>query len=235
MKVRGADTGRHLCRILSLLLVISLLLTAAVGCGEEPPIPDRSFDEQTVIAAAKELLPKAATVNELFYGDGIPARADEGAHTSGRYREADPTFLSDYGIATLTDLRAMARAVYAESFCTSLFKTTLEAQYDADVIVGYRRYLEIASTETTPYILMVDTAANVLLPDEVTYDLASVKTDGAKGELVYIKVNVTVTRTEDGATQSRTVRIALIEEAEGWRFYELTGASYSSYYDRVGE
>lgn len=187
-----------------------------------------------MIAAAKELLPRSMLVNELFYGNGIPVSEAQDAREQGRYREADATYLAERGISSIEDMKTLALDVYCDSFCTSMFSTTLKSLYDDDVIAGYLRYFEMAATDTEPYALMVDTSPTVLLRDTVSYDLSSVKTDGVKGELVYIKVDITVTNAE-GKSQSRTIRVAMIEETEGWRFYELTGASYSSYFDRIEE
>lgn len=227
---------KRMQRFISLLLICcSLLLTLSfVGCGKTPPPADRSYDEAVVTAAARELLPKSVLVNELFYGKGIPISEQDGAREQGRYREADAAYLSEKGITDIESMKTLAYGVYCDSFCESMFSTTLKSYYDDDVIVGYLRYFEIQATDTEPYALMVDTEASVLLRDTVLYDPSTVRTDGAKGELVYIKVDITVTNAE-GKSQSRTIRVAMIEETEGWRFYELTGASYSEYFNRIEE
>ena len=205
--------------------IISFCLLLAVCLSLFSCEKNREYDEGEVALAAAEIIPKTALLNEIYWGDGIPYV--ENLNTAvGYYYEASPTFLIENGIETIEDLKEMTRAVFSESYSTNVFDTKLTSVKDGDEIISYARYYQNYSDAEglTPDRIMVYSRAVSLLKDEVEYLPETVKVLYSEGERVFVSINATVTR--DGKSQTREIKVALVEESSGWRVDTPTYISF---------
>jgi len=203
-----------------LLFLTLCFAVCAFGC-DKGKVKNRTFDEAEVLAAAEALIAKSVLFNQIYYGAGIPQKADN-PKTVGGYVEADPAFLSEHQISSLESLKAKTAEVYTEGECAYLFRTVLGVIYDGDTIVGYKRYIEDAGT------LYVRSGAENLLPDDVTYRYDTLAVSGVEGETIFVSITATV-KTAEGKTQDNTLRVRLLEEESGFRLDSMT---YSTYYEK---
>lgn len=229
-------------KFLSLLCVVlaAFLLTS---CGGEKII-DRSYDEKEVSDAARSLIAASATLNEIFYGTGIPASDAEDAIEYGSYKEADAAYLAEVGFESLSQLEEMTRAVFSEGQSDWMIDGKLDRVLDEDGnIIGYARYYEReekkidAQTGATVQrtVIFVNTSPTFVMVDgEVYYDLDSLRVDRSRGEHVIVSLSVRVT---DEAGEDHTVRRSyrLLEESDGWRLDSPTYIKYNADTDRYYE
>ncbi len=216
-------------RILSALIVIATLISvlSMSGCN-------RTYDEEEVLTAAKELLHEAEKLNYIYYGDGIDY-FDAEEEGLGHYRKAVPAHLEELGFNTVDELRLMTEKVYSKSYSEHLFSTVLSSQKDGDIIVAMARYYQAYNEETgEPTDIMVYSKYNVIFKDKLEYDYDSLQIEGSKREKVYLTVNATVTNSE-GKSQIAEITVTLFEEEDGWRIDNPTYANYSEYRDQYDD
>ena len=207
-----------------LTLVVIFNCFALYSCEK-----NREYDEAVVKAAADELIKKSIGLNEIFYGKGLSYSDDE-SKALGPYSPATEEACSRYGIETIDDIKTKTRAVFSTELSNLMFDTKLSTVYDSDGIIrAYSRYYQkyTDADNPTPEYIMVYTDAVAQLKDTVTYDYSTLSVKGSKGETVYVEIEVLVL-TDDGKSQTKTLEIGLIEEADGWR---LSTPSYTSYVD----
>ncbi len=203
---------------ISLLLIITSLFSLA-SCN-------RSYDEEEVKAAAKDLIERSVMFNEIYWGEGI-SYIENPSTSNGAYHEANFFDLQKYGFSTIEELKKMTEEVYSKSYCNAIFNAAFSSVSDEDEIHFFARYYQKYEDEEqkNPECIMVYGYAENLLPDKVEYLYETITVTHSKGEVVYITIDAIVTRSED-KIQTRTRRIALIEEEDGWR---LNGPSYLTY------
>ena len=202
---------------ISFVLTLILLFTFLASCGEEV-IPDREYDAKEVAAAAKTLIEKSETLNTLLWGEGIKYDVTNNLHASGYYYRADQFSLDDFGVETVEDIEKKVRAVFSEGYSNQIFASTVISSA-SDVngnLVYFARYQQKADLGKPEYI-QVYSKWEPFLFDSVTYDYASIKDAGVKGERVFVDIVCTVKDSESGDCEKRTLNIALIEEKDGWR------------------
>jgi hypothetical protein len=73
---------------------------------------------------------------------------------------------------------------------------------------------------------MVYKDAKPMYENEVEYLFDTLKIVGAKGELIYVKVDILLTNTE-GKQQTITAEIALLEENDGFRLDTYSFAKFN--------
>lgn len=206
------------------LLLLLLILSTLLSCGKQ----SRSYDEAEVLAAARDLLPTAEKLNEIYYGDGIRPDTERTKERQGVYYPARDEDLAHYGIGSVDELKERTRATFSSAYASLLFSTKLSSVSDGENLLAlsrfYQRY-EGEGDQKTPTLWMVNSEERGLLVDMLTYDYDSLLVDGAEGEVVYVTLPVTA---ENSAGEKATIplRIGLIEETNGWRVDTPTYARY---------
>lgn len=197
------------------------LLCSLISCGEK----NREYDENEVKIAAEALIRKSADLNRIFWGEGI-GYIDDASFSVGYYYPADIFSLSYYGIETVEDLKEKTRKVFSYSYSQNIFSTVLSSLSDGDGIYAFARYYQKFSDAENkePECIMVYSNALVLLKDEVNYNFDTLQVIGSKKDTVYVTLSVDVKR--DDKTQTRNLKVGLIEEENGWRIDTPTYMSY---------
>lgn len=213
-------------RIIGVLLILVVIFScfSLYSCEK-----NRDYDEAEVKSVALDLIKKSEKLNDLFYGDGMSFVDDE-TYAVGPYYPASNESLNIYGVETIDDIKRITEEVFSVEMSTVIYETKLSAVYDSDgVIRGYSRYYQKYTEDKNPkpVSIMVYKNAEVLLKDSVTYNYDTLKVIGAKGETVFVEIEVFV-KTDDNKTQNKTLKIGLIEEERGWR---LSTPTYTSYVD----
>ena len=215
-------------KIVSLLLIIVTLvsLLTLTSCN-------RSYDEEEVVAAAKQLLKEAELLNEIYYGAGIKYY-DSDEWKIGYYKRADASHLAEIGFSTIDELRALTEKTFSYEYYNNVYTTLLYGFKEEGKVVTPARYYQHTNEETEESYIMVYTEFTPLFTDEIVYDYDSVKAEKSKKEYVHLTVNATVTNAE-GKSQAVTLTITLIEEENGWRLCNPTYANYNALEDRYSE
>lgn len=187
---------------------------------------DRSYDEAVVKAEARELIEASAMFNEIYWGRGIDY-VENTSTANGAYYEASFLSLDKYGFRTLDELKEMTRAVFTDGYCETIFQTSFSSVSDTDELQIYARYYQKYTDEymTEPECIMVYSLAKVLLTDEVEYLFDTLEVTGSEKDTVFVTLDVLVTR--DGKSQTKELKIGLIEENDGWRLDTPTYVSYN--------
>lgn len=206
-------------KIISLLLIMTAALSL-FSCEK-----NREYNEGEVAVAARELIPKTADLNIIYWGAGIGYVKNDSTSV-GYYYEADPFSLIKYGITTVDDLKEMTRAVFSDSYSSNIFDTKLTSVQDGDEIISYARYYQNYSDAENrePDRIMVYSRAVVLLSDDVTYLPETIKVLYSKKQTVFVSIEASVKRGDK--TQTRTITVGLVEEEDGWRIDTPTYISY---------
>lgn len=207
-------------KILSILLILSLSLLTLVSCG------DRKYDEAEVKAAAKTLIADSAVLNDIFWGKGIPHTDDKNT-SDGVYFEAYYYYHKNLGFETVDELMTMAAKTFSADQCSVINSTILSSVSVGEEVMSLSRYYQKVNLKDgkTPEAIMVNSTWENLLIGEAAYDLDSIEVIGSEKDTVYVTVKVTVTL-EDYEPQTRTLRVALVEEDAGWRIDSPTYISY---------
>ena len=212
-------------RTVSLLLLLTVLLSL-VSCEK-----DREYNEDEVLAAARELIELSVPLNEIYYGEGLGYDKDDDI---GAYKRATAYSLMKYGLDTVDDLRKKTREVFSQSMSLSLFSMALDPIYSGENIIGYRRYYQEYDEDGNPTSIMVKANYEHFGSGKIEYrDGISVK--DVEGEIIVLSVPITLTRESDGKTRDTVIEVRLIEEAEGWRLHSDTFAVYNESSDRYDE
>ena len=213
-------------RVLSLVIVIVMLAlcgTAFVGC-------DRDYDEQEVLFAASDLLSKAETLNQIYYGNGISYTTT--GSSDGYYYQADNMHLSSLGFDTVDGLKRITEQTFTQDYSSEIYSIFLSPITDGEYILGMARYYQLYEDQINkrdPICIMVYSKYSPILKDRISYDYSSLRVSGVEKETVFITVTATVTNSE-GKSQTRDIEFGLIEEAGGWRINSPTFANYSEAY-----
>ena len=219
------NRGRLAIIIASVILVISLIVgIMVVSFG------NRYYDEDEVVAVAKELLPTAGKLYSIFYGNGISYISS--GYSDGDYREADPVHLAMLGIESIQDIRDLSYATFSTEYCKNIFTNYLESYEQDGVVYNWARYAQVYDTMdiTKPAYILVYSKHDGVFDDRMTYDLSSIKAVKSKGDYVYMSVDVIVESAE-GETQTATISFTLFEEKTGWRIASPAFANYNKYLD----
>lgn len=210
-------------RIIALLIALATLFTLSLSLTSCKK--NREYDETEVVEAAKELLPKAALLYSVYYGNGI--RYIPSGFTDGDYCQADDLHLYELGFTTVEELKAKSYEVFSLSYCENIFATYLETAMSEDgtKVVHPARF---TMNGTNEYMLVnknYERYAYVIYEDRMGYDLGSVKALGSTKDYVNMSVVATVSN-EEGATRSCELKFNLYEEQSGWR---IAGPCFANY------
>ena len=203
------------------MLVVIFSVFSIVGCGEK----NREYDENEVLEAAKNLIPKSVILNELFYGYGISPDLSS-TKFSGVYYEAEYMSQKKFGIETVNEMKDMVRECFSSDYSDLIISTKLSSILDENgtPIALVRYYQDPTDTE----IIMVNKDAVIDLKDKLEYLYDTLSVTESRGEEVFVTLDVKIT-TDDKKEQTRTVNIALIEENGEWK---INSPTYTTYFDR---
>ena len=210
-------------RILSFLLILVVFFTvlSIVGCGEK----NREYDENEVLEASRNLIPKSVILNELFYGYGIAADLSS-TKFNGVYYEADFISQDKFKINSVDEMKSKIKECFSSDYSNLIISTKLSSILDENgtPIALVRYYQDPTDTE----IIMVNKDASVDLKDKLEYLYDSLRVVESRGQEVFVAIDVKIT-TEDKKEQTRTVEVALIEENGEWK---INSPTYTTYFDR---
>ena len=227
-----AKMNKRIIRILSLILSSLILLSTVIllgsckgsgntGGGIGGSVKDREYNEAEVLEAAEKLIKKSETLNDIYWGYGIPY-VDDVNLSNGSYFPADEGYLAKIGISSLADLDEMTRSVFSDYICQWIKNSVLSSGGS-----GSNMYVSrYGESYDEPKYILVNKYHEVLLKDTVEYDYDSLKVVGAKGDLVTVSIKCKVTN-EDNDTVIKTIEVDLIEESDGWRLDTPTYVVYS--------
>ena len=190
---------------------------------------DREYNAEEVKTAAEDLIEKSLLLNEIYWGAGIPYMSGN----TSVYCEANIIALSELGFYTIEELKDKTKEVFTVKYSSYIFSTAFSSINDGEEIQFYARYYQKYSDEfqTEPENIMVYSGFENMLPDKIEYLYDTLVVTHSKGDTVYVKVDVRVTRDEE-SVQIREKIIGLIEEDKGWR---IDTATYLRYNDRQEE
>ena len=225
---------------LSAFLILVLLFSTFILAGCNSKVKNREYNEDEVVAAAASLLKNSEVLNTVIFGEGI-GYVDSN-YKNGYYYEADVMHLSRLGFTTIAELEALARRTYTERYASSVLKTVLEPLYDDKGNIRYmNRYYQAYDDYSglVPARIMVYTRYErdrIIFDDRMEINYDSIRSDGSDGDIVNMKVEVTVTSTDGKSSQTRDISFKLIEEVAGrWRLVGPVLANYSEYFNKVNE
>ncbi len=212
-------------RIITLFIAISLIFSLNLSLTS----CDRKYDEAEVKAVAEILIEKSLFLNEIYWGEGIPYIPTG----SNVYCEANIIALSELGFYTVEELKKKTEEVFTKEYCSYIFSSSFSSVKDGEEIQFYARYYQKYEDEfqNEPICIMVYSRFENLLPDKVEYLYDTLTVTHSDGDVVYVKVNVKVTRDEEKVQTVENV-IGLIEEDGGWR---IDTPTYLKYNDRQDE
>ena len=206
--------------------LIGLMLVFALSCALLS-CSSSEVDEEEVKTAAKELIEGSFIINEIFYGNGIPTVGEE--EPEG-YKEADPVFLSKYGLSDIESLKNMTKKVYSTAMSDAIFRTKLSAVSDNGVIISYAHYYQ-SSEEDGGDVggkLMVLSGAEALFGEKNEYIYDTLTVESVKNGRVTLSVDVNVINSEE-KSQKVTNNITLVYENDAWRLDTLTFIKYNNH------
>lgn len=210
--------SKPICFLLLLSLIVSL-----TGCKK-----NRKYNAEEVLTSARLLIEKSTLFNEIYYGAGIPYSGDL-SEANGIYRKALDDYMDKQAFSTIEELRRLTQEVYSSGLSEIIFSTKLSSVSDDDGIRSMARYYQKYDGDFSdiPAYIMVNSETENLLPDTVEYLYDTLRDLGSEGEKVYVSILARVTN-GDGQSQEHTLRIALLEEAAGWRLDSPTYLRYNA-------
>lgn len=210
-------------KLFLLTIVVILSLITCVSCEK-----DRDYNENEVIEEAEKLIKASEVLNDIYYGYGIEYHKDEST-ANGAYYQADFLSLEKFGVNSIRDIKEMTTACFSKSLSEMMINTVLTSVSDEDGIQRYSRYYQkYNSLDNTEECIMVYKDAIVFLTDKVVYDYSSLRVSRVEKEEVFVKINITVTNSEN-KTQTQELEISLLEESDGWR---INSSTYAKYQDK---
>ena len=207
-------------KIISAFLLISIIFTL-FSCGKI------EYDEETVKDAARELISKSATLDEIFWGAGISYNEDLN-YSSGSYYMASTLSLLEYGIDTIYDIEALAFETFSKKYATSSLNSVLASAGDGENIYVLARYYQKYSDaeQIIPECIMVNSEYVPLLTDKVEYLYDTVKVLYSDNKYIYISIDVDVSRGEK--TQRKTLSVSLVIEDGKYKIDTPTYTTYTA-------
>lgn len=152
-----------------LILFLSAAVTVAMlicGCGGLP--------EDEAADVVRELITASYELNEIYFGDGLPAIADSDEGYAGIYSDVT----DDAVYKTEAELRDATLAVFSENYSGVLFETFLTGYSDGEGGAVFARYIEDGErlTKRTKYDQLVDSVR--------TYDLDNITIKRSTGKKI---------------------------------------------------
>ncbi len=210
-------------KTVALLLLAALCLCFLPGCA--------SLDTTGLLEAAPGLIERAAALNEIYYGAGIPY--DEGGTPIGNYYPADRDYLRAQGFSTIDELKEKTETVFSADYCQAIYSSTLSGFAAEGSGYIYARYSSSQPKDEdlrdeNETILVSSTAENKLAHIlSIDYDYSSLHLGegGRDYATVLLSVTTQLAADEDHPTGPYTVTeemaIKFVYE-NGWRIDSAT-------------
>lgn len=204
-------------KIVSLLMAAVVLLTAGLSCTG-----CAKLDTTGLLEAAPELIERSATLNEIYYGEGIPYDENDVGAT-GHYYPADKTYLAEAGFSTVTELKSLTAEVFSADYCAILYQSALEGFAAEGSGYVYARYSSsqpenLRNEKETILVYSQHTGTTI---GQSTYDFSTLKLGevGKDFATVTLSVRTVYAPSElmpDGLTTTDEMNIRFVYE-NGWR------------------
>lgn len=216
-------------KIISLFLILVLALSF-FGCKKEndgEQIKNREYDKAQVEEAAKLLLEKSVTVNEILFGRGIEFVED---NSNGIYKKASASSMENFGVNKVEDIKALAAEVYSSGYMSTVNASDIFSSVsDGESIRFYTRYYNDEDGG-----IFVNSTYDYVLKNKYEY-ISDPEAIGSVGEFVVIKVKVRATILgENGeSVKSRDFdhQIKMVEESGKWKLHSSSYIVYNEYTD----
>ncbi len=174
-----------------------------------------SFTDEEIRTAAAELIEASIPINEIYFGKGLPAVAEDSDQAEAFSSEirTDATLLSylpvaeEAGYASIDDIKAATEEVYSQSYCTYLYEMAFFGISTDDAEASHARY-----QETESGILAVCKDLSVL--DTRTYDTEenNIKVQKKSGNTAVVEVQSYI----EGEADVK-VSVQMLYEDGAWR------------------
>ncbi len=200
-----------------LTLVVIFSAFSLNSCKEK--VKDREYNEGEVLEAARTLIKKSETLNEIYYGHGIEYDIGDTSNANGYYYPADLMSLDKYGVTNVEDIKRLTRECFTTGQSDYMINTVLSSIRDSsgDIIYFARYYQEYETlNESVEKCVMVYSRYEVLLVDTVEYLYDTLRVVDVEGEIIKVEIEAKATSPK-GSTQTKRVIINLIEEDNGFR------------------
>jgi len=184
------------------------LLTGVTGCSSP------RYSEAQIGAALAELIPQSYTINEIYFGEGLPVSGDRET-VVGFYKSLDVDegsvnyhpVAEDCGYASIEEIKEATLAVYTDAYAEYLFARAftgvsdtlynMKLEAEAKTSVSYARYLE-----SEGYLTVRINLAEEALPLNRTYDTADFR-------ILRIKDNYVLTEVQSYVDGQKDVPVEL--------------------------
>ena len=216
-------------RVLAVLLVLAVLYGAAAGVTYAVQRGSSPVGEEELVSRMEELVPKAAGINEIIWGDGISA--DPSAEpaldtvTGPQYRAV----VASSPYHSVAELRAAVKEVYSEAFISDTIAHTLFEGVEGDeklegISPRYRDIRVVADDGTVSDDLGVDiTYKSFDLRAKLRPETARfVSREMVWGGLWWTCVRITVAVEEEYDGKISTRNIVLRRENGAWMLDSAT-------------
>ena len=212
-------------KIFAILLLLAMLVPMTLSCA--------TLDTTGLLEAAPALIERAAMLNEVFYGEGIPF--DRSVTDYGSYYPAEREFLEENGFSTVAELRAVTAEVFSAEYAALIAATSLSgftAEGTTDYI--YARYASSQAEnlrDERETILVYGNSPYLTHPiGRSTYDMSTLRIDYVGTDYAIVVLSVTTvtkdlppegTEPDPDATPTYTTKTADMEikfvYENGWR------------------
>ena len=206
-------------KIYSILLLSLLLLSFSLSLSS-----CAKLDTTGLLDAAPSLIERAALLNEIYFGEGIPYNKD--AIPLGNYYEADKDYLREAGFSTVTQLKKLTTDVFSEEYSNILFDTNLSGFAVDGSGYTYARYASsqaeaLRDEKETILVYVGEGIQNPYLLGESTYDystlsMGKVGRDYAELTLSVHTIYPVCETYPEGHETTITMTVRFVYE-DGWR------------------
>ena len=200
-----------------LTLVVIFSAFSLNSCKEK--IKDREYNESEVLEAARTLIKKSETLNEIYYGHGIEYEISDTSNANGYYYPADLMSLDKYGVTNVEDIKRLTRECFTTGQSDYMINTVLSSIRDSsgDVIHFARYYQEYETlNENVEKCVMVYSKYEILLVDTVEYLYDTLRVVDVEGEIIKVQIEAKAISPQ-GSIQTKKVVVNLLEEDNGFR------------------
>ena len=175
-------------KIYSILLLSLLILSLSLSLSS-----CAKLDTTGLLDAAPSLIERAALLNEIYFGEGIPYNKD--ATPLGNYYEADRNYLREAGFSTVTQLKKLTTDVFSEEYSNILFDTNLSGFAVDGSGYTYARYASsqaeaLRDEKETILVYVGEGIQNPYLLGKSTYDTTTLSLDKVGKDYAEVSLSV---------------------------------------------